>query len=73
MPACTTCGADVLFAVTTNGKRMPIDADPVPDGNLIVNDGRVRVATEADLGRHGPRFRSHFASCKQAAQHRRAR
>jgi len=36
--ACRSCGAPVWWAWTTNGKRMPVDAAPTPDGNLMAVD-----------------------------------
>ncbi|MEX5711893.1 DNA adenine methylase [Parafrankia sp. FMc6] len=63
----------IRWAVTTTGKRMPIDADPAPDGNITVHrDGGQAVATVHANGEplEGPRWTSHFATCAQAAQHR---
>lgn len=34
MSACRSCGAGIVWAVTTSGKRMPLDADPTPAGNV---------------------------------------
>jgi hypothetical protein len=35
---CNHCQAPILWATTTAGARMPIDADPHPDGNVLVDD-----------------------------------
>lgn len=61
------------------GRRMPIDADPVEDGNIIadleqgvgvvVPGGalpQMRLDTPTE-----PFYRSHFATCPQAEQWRR--
>lgn len=43
---CQYCRADVIWAMTVNGKRMPIDPEPREDGNAgTYRDhlGRVRV------------------------------
>jgi hypothetical protein len=59
-----------------NGVRsMPVDALPAADGNvLVLADGKARVLTAAERGRYvGTLYKSHFATCPQAAQHRRAR
>lgn len=88
MSVCRSCGAPVVWVeteatATKPGRRMPLDADPErPTKALRVDDGNViftgqRSGSGAWLVRYvgkGPgRFRSHFASCPQAAQHRRTR
>jgi hypothetical protein len=54
--------------MTESGKRMPIDTTPSADGNLVL----------IGMGAHpvpakwtGDRYKSHFATCPNAAQHRR--
>ena len=78
MSACRSCGAEIAWYVTVNHKRIPLDAEPSPDGNLIVEDSmepHMAMFTSAgpgeDLGT--PRYTSHFATCPNAAQHRRPR
>jgi hypothetical protein len=29
LSSCRTCDAPIIWTITTNGKRMPVDADPV--------------------------------------------
>src|SRR5436190_23930286 len=41
--ACRSCGRPVWWATTTHGKRMPVDAAPAPDGNLIIVDAHGQV------------------------------
>jgi hypothetical protein len=78
MSACRSCGAPVLWAVTAEGKRMPVDAEPAPAGNLIVDQTArpwtVRVVPPDDLliG-DPPRYLSHFATCPHANEHRKLR
>lgn len=54
---------------------MPFDAAPVELGTpalgTFVIDGHARAPRPEDVGRD--RFRSHFATCPDAAQHRRPR
>lgn len=65
---------------------MPIDADPVADGGNVIFTGRmvtndrgvtrpaVRVEAQPPMFADGePRYLSHFATCPNAAQHRRQR
>jgi len=79
---CRSCDAPVRWAVVAaSNKRMPLDPDPDPEGNVILLEGgTVRVLTAAALAiRHalpggpGPLYRSHFSSCVHAAQHRKPR
>jgi hypothetical protein len=48
---------------------MPLDADPVPDGNVIVVMG-VAYVVERPPGPGEVRYRSHFATCPNADHHR---
>jgi hypothetical protein len=81
---CGSCGAPIRWAVTVNGKRMPVDDQPVPDGNLVLSDPTpgAYAPTAAHyvqpdqltlFGDEPPRFTSHFATCPNADQHRRTR
>jgi len=88
---CSTCKAPVFFAETEDGKAMPVDRDPVPNGNLEIEhpadprDAPRVYVLDAQGGRYveGPggsrmrtspfiRYRSHFATCPDAAKHRKA-
>ena len=88
MATCRSCDAPIWWAITINGKTMPVDVDPTPDGN-VVRTGRTgtsRQGTELpevevraaepqlfDVPEHTePRFRSHFVTCPDAAAHRKA-
>lgn len=83
MSACRSCGAEVVWAVTEAGRRMPIDAQPVDGGNVILHPaerGQSPTATVVGkqpqpslFGDDGPRYTSHFATCPNAAEHRKAR
>lgn len=73
---CNSCGAAILWAITGLGRRMPVDAAPHPDGNLVmVYDaaaGHWRaevVSTDAAPDLH----RAHFVTCPDADQWRRRR
>jgi len=66
---CRSCGAPILWVVTVaSGKRMPLDAEPGPAGNLVLlTGGRARAAEPDD---RPPLHTSHFATCPQAAEWR---
>lgn len=87
---CRSCGDPIIWTITTNGKRMPVDADPVvaPRGFRIdeelldeaqmgFNDDDLRPGKEivatftAAPAPHERVYQSHFATCPQAAEHRR--
>ena len=73
MSACKSCGAPIRWCKTERGKNIPVDDAPSPAGNLdIGRDGIARVVTESL--RYGQKlYQSHFVTCPEAAQHRRAR
>lgn len=76
---CTSCQADIVWCVTDAGKRIPVDALPAPGGNLrLIDEGQVTRAVVAGAGIDlfdptdtGVRHVSHFATCPNAAEHRR--
>jgi hypothetical protein len=69
MSTCRTCHTPIIWAKTPSGRPMPLDAEPSPQGNIVLRmDGIAIVGGEGSL-----RYTSHFANCPQAAQHRRAR
>ena len=85
---CRSCNALIIWAVTEQGKRMPVNAGCVPLGNVGLffrgpgqaPTAKVYSATEAaqamasGLKLEGlPRYTSHFATCPNAGQHRKAK
>lgn len=70
---CRSCGAPIFWVLTSNGKRMPIDAEPVE----VIAAGRYAVSwpsepQTAPLAIHSPAIHlTHFATCPNAAHHRR--
>ena len=77
---CRSCGARIVWVVSSRGKPMPIDAEPSANGNLFLSHpivpgqsvarvvtGRTREALRAC----GEAFISHHATCPQARQWRR--
>lgn len=67
---CRSCGAAVRWVLTSTGKRMPLDLDPQENGNITLDESG--MASVGKTG-EGPRYVSHFASCPQAKNWRRAR
>lgn len=57
MALCRSCGAEIAWVKTEKGKSMPVDIDSW-DGNRIFTPGK---------------HISHFASCPNAAKHRKPR
>lgn len=78
MNTCRSCGARIRWATTANGNRMPIDDEPVPDGNIVLSDPTpgayapvaLLVDPDAPMLDDPPRFVAHFATCPNADQHR---
>jgi hypothetical protein len=73
-PFCRSCRAPIEWARTESGKAIPLDVGEFDNGNIVVTDG-IAYAIGRDVSEFGQkhRRRSHFVSCKQAAEWRRAR
>jgi len=78
--ACRSCGAEILWAHTRDGKRIPLDATPSPAGNVYLNETDRRFVRAVVLSgalleaARSARERlrtSHFATCPQANAWRR--
>jgi hypothetical protein len=74
---CRSCRARIVWAVTEAGRRIPLDAEASPTGNLAqveaLADGTPVVAfldPEAPEPEAG-RYLSHFATCPNAKEWRR--
>lgn len=75
---CGSCHSEIEWATSEAGRAIPIDAQPVDDGNLAVrrvgNELHSRVVKPDDeLGPDEKRGVSHFATCPNANQHRKPR
>lgn len=72
MSVCRSCGAEIRWVeMEGSGKRMPIDPAPSPRGNVEVFDNvNARVVAGPDLLVGVNYYTSHFATCPQAAKHR---
>jgi len=74
---CRSCKALMFWVLTKNGKKMPIDAKPDPNGGLVVTlkaDGELHAEAymSSEPTHHGRnRYTSHFATCPNSSQHRR--
>ena len=77
MSTCRSCNAKIIWAKTLAGKAIPIDAKPQPAGNIHLNRGVAIYLTDEEqkiLREEGTTFHvAHFATCPNAAQHRRKR
>lgn len=78
LATCRSCGASIVWVVTSNLKKMPVDADPValPHGFRLTeeddDDAGAPIATFVAAVPAGERvWQSHFATCPNATQHRR--
>ena len=76
MSVCRSCGAPIRWALTaSSGRRIPLDYDPHPDGNisLAADTSGLEILAVVDglpLGDR-PRYLSHFVTCPQAEGWRR--
>lgn len=73
---CRSCGAPIIWARTLSGRNMPLDAEPNPEGNVVLARGLAIVREKPSFELAGEdegatRHTSHFATCPNAATHRR--
>ena len=80
MSNCRSCGAEIIWARTERGKRMPMDAAPVSNhaqsGVFVLRemenpDGPLVIAAWG-LENTEPHYISHFATCPQNDSWRRS-
>lgn len=73
---CRSCGQPILWGkMTGTGATIPLDAEPDPDGNMVIVDGKVHINRGGMFEPiwTGPRYKAHFATCPHAKKHRRKR
>lgn len=71
--SCRSCGAAIFWTKSAKtGSAMPLDAQPVDAGNIYLVDGlaHVKSGDAAEQMMQGPMYQSHFATCPNAAHHR---
>lgn len=74
---CSSCSAKILWVTTERGRAMPVDRAPGVEGNLELESRPyplgplARVVGRKDDGVR--RYTSHFATCPNRDEHRRAR
>ena len=81
MAICKSCGARITWLETAGGKRIPIDEDPVENGNIVTDvvEGRLVASVfrtpelAAGFAPDEPRYVSHFVTCPQAGAWRKTR
>lgn len=72
---CRSCKAKGFWVQTTKGKRMPVDAEPVVAGNLMVRQRqhRIPLAVYVTPNPSVKCYISHFVTCPQRKQWRQKR
>ncbi|GIE46182.1 hypothetical protein [Actinoplanes lobatus] len=74
---CRSCAAPIIWATSSGGRPMPVDAEPTGDGNVELSlqpgmfVGPVATVVTGPTLFGGKRRRAHFTSCPQAEQWRR--
>jgi hypothetical protein len=77
---CRSCSAEIVWCWTRNRQRIPVNVDPVPDGNIQPADGYTLTEGATIIVDPVPslfdsptalRYVSHFASCPHADAWRR--
>lgn len=71
MSVCGYCGRPIIWAITTKHKRIPLDPEPAPGGNVRLEDGvTAHVLGESEAAGYtlipDSLHLSHFATCPHA-------
>lgn len=74
---CKSCGAPIYWVTTAAEKAMPVDVAPDPSGGFVLSlrpsTGQLRAEVFGnETHRARKRYTSHFATCPNAAAHRKA-
>lgn len=69
---CRSCGARIYWVVTEGGAAMPVDADPVPGGNVVIRRHGIRYVGHVLRRDESPppgveRRMPHHATCPDGA------
>lgn len=77
MATCSSCGAEIIFATTVNGKQMPFDPEPSLKGEWELSTGPdegfcFRPLREKGFDVTQPLYVTHWATCPSADQHRKS-
>lgn len=68
---CQVCHAEIWWALTCSGKRIPIDTVPTDRGNVVIERRSGDLVEVRVLGKNTPRppdqpvYMPHFATCKR--------
>ena len=74
---CRSCDAPIIWATSKGGRTMPVDAEPVEDGNVELTErpgaflGPIASVLTGPSLLGGPLRKAHFATCPEAEQWRR--
>lgn len=75
---CKGCDAPITWGVNQHGRGVPLNPDPDPEGDQIVDgqqeDGRLivhKVRKDEQVPAGTVRYRTHFATCEKADEFRR--
>jgi hypothetical protein len=72
MAKCSSCGAEILWAKTALGKSIPLDAKGETRLVLLKNGGNFDAETNNEVTIMQT-YATHFATCPNAAQHRKVK
>jgi hypothetical protein len=72
MSNCRSCGEPVRWVeIRKSGKKMPLDMDPVSNGNVVIEADGLAAVLPALSQYQGDKYVTHFDTCPQAKGWRR--
>ena len=75
MSECRSCGEQIIWTVTSTGKKMPVDADTSSEGTFRLEESGDQmdvVAVFAKKGSEPELHVSHFATCPDRSSWRKS-
>lgn len=66
---CKSCGAEIFWRTTPNGRQIPIDTQKTIGGNIVLIGETSCEVTRPGAGE----YVSHFASCPNAKKYRKGK
>jgi hypothetical protein len=68
---CRACKRVIRWAKTENRRPIPVDPDPVPDGNLVITAQGIAHVLRKNEEPTGLTYVSHFSTCSNRDQFQR--
>lgn len=66
MSKCRSCGAEIIWATTENGRKIPLSVESAETRFVVDSEGGATEADSVRVARTRTTYVSHFADCPDA-------